>query len=158
MTQTMFEQAAALFANMVYGIAFCNTHNHFDSEDIVQDVFVKLLMNRDSQRFESEDHLKRWLIRVTINCVNDHWRSIMRHPTIPLDGIDEPAVTYEHNDEIEELYVLKPEEQHILRMYYYEEYSFREIAGVLGISEAAVRQRLSRARKALKAAISNIYV
>ena len=158
MTQTMFEQAAALFANMVYGIAFCNTHNHFDSEDIVQDVFVKLLMNSDSQRFESEDHLKRWLIRVTINCVNDHWRSIMRHPTIPLDGIGEPVVTYEHNDEIEELYVLKPEEQHILRMYYCEEYSFREIAGVLGISEAAVRQRLSRARKALKAAISNSYV
>ena len=74
----------------------------------------------------------------------------MRHPTIPLDVIDEPAVTYEYKDEMEELYQLKPKEQMVLRMYYYEGYSLQEIAVVLGISEVAVRQRLSRARKALK--------
>ena len=117
---------------------------------------MKLWMTKGRQSFESADHLKWWLIRVTTNCVNDHWRSLMRHPTIPLDEIDEQAVTYEYNDEIEELYQLKPKDHLILRMYYYEGYSFQELAAVLGISEAAVRQRLSRARKALKATLSNI--
>lgn len=155
MRQIEFEQAVKLFSAEVYGIAYCNTHNNYDSEDITQNVFVKLWMNKDRQRFESADHLKWWLIRVTTNCVNDHWRAIMRHPTIPLDEIDEPAVTYEYKDEMEELYQLKPKEQMVLRMYYYEGYSFQEIAAVLGISEVAVRKRLSRARKALKASICN---
>ena len=155
MTQLIDEHVITAFVREMYGIAYYKTHNHFDSEDIVQDVFVKLWMNKDRLRFESADHLKWWLIRVTTNCVNDHWRSIMRHPTIPLDEIDEPAVTYEYNDDLEELFQLKPKDQLILRMYHYEGYTFYEIAAVLGISEAAVRQRLSRARKALKAVIRN---
>lgn len=150
--QSISEKDIMSYLRVLYGIAYNNTHNHYDSEDIVQDVFVKLWMNKDRQRFESADHLKWWLFRVTTNCVNDHWRSILRHPTIPLDEIDEPAVTYEYNDEMEELHLLKPKEQMVLRMYYYEGYSFKEIAAVWGISETAVRQRLSRARKALKVA------
>ena len=153
MTDQHFENTTLSLTKELYCIAYCSTHNHYDSEDIVQDVFMKLWMNKDRQRFESADHFKWWLIRVTTNCLNDHWRSIMRHPTIPLDEIDEPAVTYEYNDEMEELHLLKPKEQMVLRMYYYEGYSFKEIAAVWGISEAAVRQRLSRARKALKVAI-----
>ena len=156
MTPHCFDQNIVAYCKTIYGIAYCSTHNHYDSEDIVQDVFVKLWMNKDRQRFESADHLKWWLFRVTTNCVNDHWRSLMRHPTIPLDEIDEPSVSYECFDEMEELHELKPKEQMVLRMYYYEGYSFKEIAAVLGISEAAVRQRLSRARKALKATLSNI--
>ena len=140
MTQLINEHEITAFAREMYGIVYCKTHNHFDSEDIVQDVFVKLWMNKDRLRFESADHLKWWLIRVTTNCVNDHWRSIARHPAIPLDEIDEPAVAYEYNDDVEELYQLKPKDHLILRMYYYEGYSFQELAAVLGISEAAVRQ------------------
>ena len=155
MNDPLFERVATVFAKEVYGIAYCKTHNHFDSEDIVQDVFLKLLMNRDRQRFESADHLKWWLIRVTTNCINDHWRSLMRHPTIPLDEINEPYVTYEYNNDMEELYDLKPKEQQILCMYYYEGYSFQEISVAIGVSEAAVRQRLSRARKSLKEAVIN---
>ena len=155
MNDPLFERMATIFAKEMYGIAYCKTHNHFDSEDIVQDVFLKLLMNRDRQRFESVDHLKWWLIRVTTNCINDHWRSIMRHPTLPLDEINEPVVTYEHIDDLDELFQLKPKEQLILRMYYYEGYTFYEIAAVLGISEAAVRQRMSRARRELKRIMLN---
>lgn len=150
MTKQQIECIFLSLSKELFCIAYCSTSNHYDSEDIIQDVFVKLWMNKDQQKFESADHLKWWLIRVTTNCVNDHWRSIMRHPTISLDEIDEPAVTYEYNDDLEELFQLKPKDQLILRMYYYEGYTFYEIAAVLGISEAAVRQRLSRARKALK--------
>jgi len=149
MTQTMFEQAAALFANMVYGIAFCNTHNHFDSEDIAQEVFIKLWQYGDHKNFKTLDHIKHWLIRVTVNCCNDHWRKIARVPTVYLDDISGKIMVYENVDDRLVIEELEDKGLQILLLYCYEGLSYPEIARILKISEVAARKRVSRARKAI---------
>lgn len=145
-----YEQTMVLFSGELYRIALGSTHNSFDAEDIVQEVFVKLWKIHEKCRFESQEHLKYWLIRVTVNCINDHWRSVLRFPVIPLEEIDEPAVSYEYQDETDILSDLKPNDIRVLRLFYYEQFSSSEIASLLGISEAAVRQRLSRSRSRIK--------
>ena len=56
----------AKYFDMVYKLALSQTKNQTFAEDVTQDVFVRFIQNKD--KFESEEHIKAWLIRVTINC------------------------------------------------------------------------------------------
>ena len=73
-----------MYANNVYKIAVSYCNNRSDAEDIVQNVFIKLLKSKE--KFKDDEHVKRWLIRVAINesknmntsfCENElfHWRT-----------------------------------------------------------------------------------
>ena len=65
--------AAARYRDMVWRVA-CNACSHRqDAEDITQDVFLKLYATR--RTFADDDHLKRWLLRVTLNACKSRWRS-----------------------------------------------------------------------------------
>ena len=58
-----------LYKDTIYRIAYTYVHNHQDSEDVLQEVFIKYLNSNDL--FESLDNEKYWLIRVTTNiCKN----------------------------------------------------------------------------------------
>ena len=53
-----------MYANNVYKIAVSYCNNRSDAEDIVQNVFIKLLKSKE--KFKDDEHVKRWLIRVAI--------------------------------------------------------------------------------------------
>ena len=53
------------YANMVYRIAFTHMKNKADSDDIFQEVFLKLC--KSPVMYESDEHVKAWLIKVTVN-------------------------------------------------------------------------------------------
>ena len=154
MNKLLFEQVTNTLNREVYGIAYSNTHNHFDSEDIVQDVFMRLWEYSKCHSFESLDHLKYWLIRVTVNRCEDYRRQVLRHPVVYLDDIREPEESYEHRDDISKIDALDTKEYQIVFLHYYEGFSYREISQILQISEVAARKRVSRARKALQASRS----
>ena len=59
------EAAVRTYADMVYRLACLNTNNKETAEDVFQTVFLKLVSHQES--IISEEHLKAWLIRVTIN-------------------------------------------------------------------------------------------
>ena len=59
------DAAVREFADTVYRLAVINTNTVADAEDAFQEVFVRLVKNKD--KIESKEHLKAWLIRVTIN-------------------------------------------------------------------------------------------
>ncbi|MDE5859170.1 MAG: sigma-70 family RNA polymerase sigma factor, partial [Oscillospiraceae bacterium] len=68
-----YEETVLRYKDMVYRIAFAQCSCREDAEDVFQDVFLKLYKQLESQKngsdfFESEEHLKSWLIRVTLNC------------------------------------------------------------------------------------------
>lgn len=62
------------YRDTVFRLAFTYLRNQADADDVTQDVFVKLI--RSSHDFESDEHLRRWLIRVTIN----ECKSLFRKP------------------------------------------------------------------------------
>ncbi len=145
-----YQEAAALYTDILYRAALSCCKNKADAEDAVQNTFVKLL--KSDLCFQDEEHLRRWLIRVVINESRNIWKSFWRKNTVPIEEWDD-AVSDE-NDRKRELYEavmqLPAKYSVVVHLYYYEGYSVREIGGILGISESNVQTRLMRARNKLK--------
>lgn len=145
-----YTKAVDTYADSVYRVAYSYTYTRADSEDVLQNVFLKLFQSK--QCFSDEEHLKRWLLRVTINeCHNLH-RSFWKR-RIHLAEIEKPERDFMSDDEIDlhnALLKLPGKYRIIIHMYYYEGYKTKEISELLQIKEATVRTRLARGRDRLK--------
>jgi len=134
------------YADMVMRIAFQNTGNQADAEDVAQEVFLKL-MRRPA--LNDEAHAKAWLIRVTVNQCRDLKKSFWQRQTVPLSGQwREPQP--EAREVFAELAKLPRDYRNVIYLYYYEDYTVPEIAKILGRKENTVSSWLTRARKRLK--------
>ena len=142
------------YSNTLLQIAFQRTFNKSDSEDIVQDVFIKLIKN--SNKIKDEEHLKNWLIRVTINLCSDYNKSFWNKNTTVLD---EKLSDFD-NEEIlifKEINKLKPIYRDIIYLYYYQGYKIKEISIILKMKENTVSSNLTRAREKLKTILEEKY-
>ena len=130
---------AEQYAGMLYRLAYARTGSRADAEDVMQEVFVRLLRARPE--FRDEEHAKAWLLRVGARCAADVLRAPCRRREGPLDDAL-PAP--------EPVLALPAQYRMAVHLYYYEELSVAEIAAVLGKSEGAVKSRLFRARALLR--------
>lgn len=64
--EELAQMAVSRYGEMVYRLAFFHTGSRQDADDIYQEVFLRLV--RRPNVFEDEEHLRAWLIRVTVNC------------------------------------------------------------------------------------------
>ena len=135
------------YSDMLIRISFSYTKNLSDAEDITQEVFIKLLEKKPS--FQSTEHEKAWLIRVSINLSKDKLKSAYFRNTAPLEG-DFIDITKEDNEIIEAVLMLPLKYRSIVLLYYYEDYSISEVANILNLKDSTVGSQLSRARKLLK--------
>lgn len=142
------------YADMVYRIAFTYSQNKSDSEDIVQEVFMRYLQS--IPQFESEEHRKAWIIRVTINyCKNlvaSSWKRKVSLLAVDLDHRKYQIHTNktDYDDVYEAISKLKQTDRILVHLFYYEDYSIDEIAQMLNLKVSAVKTRLFRVRRKLK--------
>lgn len=137
------------FAPGVYRLAYARTGNRADAEDVMQEVFLRLV--RAGPDFHDDEHAKAWLLRVTANCAGDLFRAPWRGRVQSLDEAGElTQPDPEPGGTLEAVLALPPKYRAPVHLYYYEGYSVAEIAGILGKSESAVKTRLSRARAMLR--------
>jgi RNA polymerase sigma-70 factor (ECF subfamily) len=138
------------YSDMVMKIAYQNCFNKSDSEDIVQEVFIKLIKNIDSLE-KNREYIKAWLIRVTINTSKDYNKNSWYKK---VEAINENEADYYFETEdlgvLKELSKLKPIYRNIIYLYYYEGYKINEISKILTLKENTVSSNLTRARKKLK--------
>ena len=143
------EKAEAVFrryADMIYRVALHNLDDPADADDILQEVCLVLLTKKIP---EDEEHLKSWLIRVTINKCRDLSRSFWRRNRKSIDDYEE--LEAEKPPEIMvELQSLSESYRNIIYLYYYEEYTVSEIAQLLRMNVNTVKSGLRRARDQLK--------
>jgi len=123
-----------------------------EAEDIVQDVFVKLLTKRLHLDPESE---KAYLMTMTANKCRDHLRSSAHRTNVELESEEWNLQYYdgftEHNKAVfDELMRLEDKFRIPIYLHYYEGYSYKEIAGILKMSESAVAMRISRGKEQLR--------
>ena len=139
---------ARQYGPAVYRLAFARTGSRADAEDVMQEVFVRLLKAKPD--FADEEHAKAWLLRVAANCANDLFRAPWRRreEALPesLPAPEEP----EPGGVVEAVLALPPKYRAAVHLYYYEDLSVAEIAAILGKSEGAVKSRLFRARALLR--------
>ena len=155
-----YQRIVNLYIDMVYRVALNGCKNPYDAEDVVQDTFLKLL--KCKKPFESDAHVRNWLIRVTINACKSNWSSPWKTRTLALDeqfegAYVEPKFTDEEHGRIfEKVMELPPKYREPLYLYYFEEFSIKEVAQILKLSETAVQTRLQRARNMIKNDVGGI--
>ena len=136
--ETEFNSAYDLYADMLYKIAFLHTADKDESEDILQEVFIKLLYK--SPTFKSSEHKKAWLIKTTVNQCKDFLKS-SRRKVLPL------------NDEIlgdEPFDERKLDVRNKLLKLDAKYKTVEMIATTLSLSKSNVKMRLKRGRELLK--------
>lgn len=149
MEEQAFRQAVEDHRDVVFRIALTYLRDRADADDVAQDVFLKLL--KSDAQFESWEHLRRWLIRVTIN----ECKSLFRKPWRRVEDIenlaDSLSTAQEETKAVLSDVMRLPERFRVpIMLYYYLGFSTSEIAELLHVPAATVRTRLARGRSKLK--------
>lgn len=145
------ETAVRLYTESLYRLAYSYAGNRADAEDVVQDTLIAMV--EKAPLFFSEEHRKAWLIRVAINRCKNLLRKRATHRETELTP-EIPAEVAEEGDAlVTTVAALDPKYSTVLHLHYYEGYSVREIAKLLGRNESTVKTWLLRGRTALKRAL-----
>ncbi len=152
MKQTV-EELAERYRDNLFAVAFHVCKNAADADDIVQETFLQYYVAK--KEFDSEAHIRAWLIRVAVNKAKNVNRSFWRQHKVPLEEYMESLVFETQKEEtlFETVMKLPQKYRIIIHLYYYEDYSVREIGEILSLKESNVKVRLSRGRKLLKEAL-----
>jgi len=136
------------YADMVYRIAFTQTKNKTDADDIFQEVFLKLC--KSAVAFETDEHIKAWLIRVTINASRKFFGSGWNKKTVALPE----ELVYEEKDQYTEIIpivqALPSKYRTVIHLFYFEDMPITEIAKTLNSKTATIKSQLSRGRQILR--------
>jgi len=144
-----FEYYVYKFSGVIFRTAMCYTKNKADADDIMQEVFLKLYTS--DTYFVNDAHAKAWLIKVTANMCRNMLKNPWRRLIQPIEAA-ESMISEDKKDSglVPVIMKMKSKNRIVLYMHYYEGYSTREIAEILGIKENAVTSQLYRGRKQLK--------
>jgi len=142
-----------MYKNNVYAAAFSICKNASDAEDVVQDTFLQYYMTHIN--FDNEQHIRAWLLRVAINKAKNIQSSFRRKNEMSLEDYVETLTfeTPESRELFEEVMKLPEKYRVVIHLFYYEDYSVKEIAKILRTTESSVKVRLSRGRAKLKDAL-----
>lgn len=143
-------RAIERYGDMVRRLCLVHLKNPADTEDIFQNVFLKYVLS--PVVFESPEHEKAWLIRVTINACKDLVKSFFRSRTVPLEELlDQPAPLSEERREVLEAVLDLPQKyRDAVYLHYYEGYTAAEIGKLLEKNTNTVYTLLTRAREQLR--------
>lgn len=154
-------------SRLVYRIAYAALRSHHDAEDATQETFLRVL--RYSHKLASVENYKTWLARIAWRVAVDHSRQRGSAQESSLDDPEKPLAEIASSDlpaheaiqgfqagaQLERLIAALPEKLRApLILSALREMAPTEVAATLGISEAAVRSRIFRARNILQDKLS----
>lgn len=142
------QRAVNKYGNSLYRLCSVMTGNREDADDAVQESFLKYV--EKAPDFNDSEHEKAWLIRVASNICKDILRKRKHQSYISLDEIRNLGISEDNAQILEMLVSLEEKYRIVIHLHYVEGYTAREIASMLGITEAAVKKRLQRGRDALR--------
>ena len=149
-TNAEIERVVNEYATMLLRVAYSQLNNRTEAEDAVQEVLLKYM--EKAPVFQSEEHEKAWLLRVTVKHCKNHLASAWFRKRADLDeGI--PALDNEELEVVSAVAALPAKYRAVVHLYYFEGYSTKEIAEILHSRPNTVSSRLSRARALLAKAL-----
>lgn len=147
MTESDLRRVVETYSPMLLRVAMTRVPSPADAEDVVQDVFLRLLTH--SPCFRDGEHEKAWLLRTTLNRAGDLRRR--RRDDAPLEEAAQAAVEEtDHTPLLSAVRSLPEAYSAVIHLYYYEGYSIKEIAKLLALPVPTVGTRLSRGRERLR--------
>ncbi len=155
-----FAQLVGRHKSRVFGLASRFTRDSHTLDDLAQETFIRAWQQLG--KFRSEAPFEHWLVRIAVHACYDflrHERRNQSRQSVPIDGIELAAETDVSAEKARDMVEsamgrLNPEERIVLTLLELEERSVKEIAELTGWSQANVKIRAFRARRALKAALA----
>ena len=147
------EKVIVQYSSMLYKICFLILKNEQDTKDVLQETFLTFYTKNPT--FQSDEHRKAWLIKVSQNKCREFLRFHKKHANVSWEEMEEThlltkGLDVEEADLLAMIWDLDYKMKSVVILYYIEGYSVEEIAGILKISQAAVKKRMQRARQELK--------
>ena len=160
------EQVIATYKDRIFAIGLSILKNPDDAEDVVQETFLRY--HTYKKDFESKEHIQSWLYKVAINKAKDILHKMNIHENVGLIVSGDQFIAQEGQVSLEDYMATisfdTPQDEElfqtvmalpskysiVIHLYYYEDYSIKEIAQQLKLNEGNVKVRLSRARQLLK--------
>ena len=137
------------YGDTVRRLCMVHLKNEADTQDIFQTVFLKYVLS--SVRFESPEHEKAWLIRVTLNTCRDLLKSFFHSRVLPLEAAAAACTSDPENSGVlQAVLSLPPKYKDVIYLHYYEDYTAPEIGRILGKNVNTVYTLLNRAKKLLR--------
>ena len=155
-TEMEFPALFEKYKTTVYSVAFHYVRNCEDAADIEQDVFPKLLSG--GMEYESEEHMKAWLIRVTVNACRDLLKSFSRKNTVSIEDLRDymQDITPEKYAVMEAVRSLPKPYRDVIYLHFYEGYTAPEIAGILNRNPNTVYTHLRKGKDLLKELLGGV--
>ena len=149
-TEKELTAAVNKYGDLVLRLCLIHLKNKADSDDIFQEVFLRYYRHNGS--FESEEHEKAWIIRVTNNACKDLLRNFFHSRTVSIDEIGElqGRDETEYREVFEAVLSLPEKNREVVYLYYYEGYKAKEIASILKMNVNTVYTLLTRSKEMLK--------
>ena len=159
------QQKMDKYADMLFRLSLIRLQNVQDAEDVVQEAFYQYV--KHGGQFESPEHEKAWLLKVTLNACRKVYRSAWSRRRVDADwmetaqeeqrtgapepGPEEDVLRREQRRQLlEAVWDLPAKYREVIHLFYYQELSVREIAGITGRPESTVTSQLTRGRELLR--------
>lgn len=159
MEKNKYIEAVRMYGNTVFRIAYQYCGNKSDAEDITQNTFLKLLQSKKC--FDNGEYLKRWLIRVAINDAKNLKLSFWRRNVFPMVEVGEKesytVATSEYTELHDAVMKLPAKYRVVVHLFYFEDYSIKEIAEIVNVRETTVQTQLMRARTKLREQLKEVW-
>ena len=146
-TEEQISRLVAEYSPMLLRLACTRLRDPADAEDAVQEVFLKLLTA--APQFRDAGHEKAWLIRATLHRAAD-LRRLAANRNVPLEEAALAAAPEPESALRDAVRALPEKYSAVIHLHYYEGYSIREIAKLLGVPAPTVGTRLARGRERLR--------
>lgn len=150
-----FVEAIALIKNDLFNIAFIKLNNIEDVNDVIQESILKAFEN--IHKLKNSQYFKTWIVKILINECNKNYRKKYKEKhiikKISNEGPNEDMSIEKTNSEVDYgilISELNSKEQDIVILYFYNQFSQKEIAKILNINVNTVKTRLRRAEEKLK--------
>lgn len=150
-----------IYAPYIYGVIRRYLYNQTAAGEVLNDAFFKILTKLDQYAFKGS--FEGWMRKLTVNVITDHLRQNIKHEQVVYNDIAEHN-EYLHDTALnklsyKELLVLIHElpdtQRAVFNLYVFEDFSHKEIASHIGITENNSRWHLNDARRRLKEKIKN---
>lgn len=159
--EAALRELMAIYSNECYRLAYLLLKDRYEADDVIQDLFITAYTKIDS--LQDAQKLKSWLISITMNlCRKRQNRWSFRHIFLKSKAEDEVqwaasedvetvVLSVEANEELaRHILALDYRYREVISLYYFAEYSIKEISSLLQANENTVKSHLARGRKLLK--------
>ena len=147
-TDEDIERVVAQYADTLYRLCLAIIRNEADAADAVQDTFYKYITRSPS--FRDPEHEKAWLLRVAANISKNYRRFSLLHNHVDIDSLYNLCKEQQEHSLMDALTRLPANYRVVIHLHYFEGYTAKEIASILGISQGTALKRLERGRAQIR--------